>query len=91
MKDKFWRITTRHGGQKAPAIIAVAHFLLILVYRVLLTGQPYPDREAVAVSEPQRQRQRSSHHRVLDRKRNNDSGPISAVLECAHQCMQSEN
>jgi len=65
LKDKFWRITTKHGGQKAPAIVAVAHFLLILVYRVLLTGQPYQDREAVAVSEPQRQRLIRHHLRRL--------------------------
>jgi transposase len=38
LKDKFWRITTKHGGKRAPAVMAVAHNLLRFVFQVLLTG-----------------------------------------------------
>jgi transposase len=40
LKDKFWRITTKSGGKKSPAVVAIAHTLLILTYQVLITGQP---------------------------------------------------
>jgi transposase len=40
LKDKFWRITTQSGGKKAPAVIAIAHSLLILTYPVLSTDKP---------------------------------------------------
>jgi hypothetical protein len=51
LKDKFWRITTQSGGKKAPAIIAMAHSLLILTYQVLSTGQAYQEKQA-PVSDP---------------------------------------
>jgi len=65
LKDKFWRIATKHGGKKAPAVVAVAHLLLILVYQVLRTGQPYQEREAAGMTEPQRQRLIRHHVRRL--------------------------
>jgi hypothetical protein len=40
IKDKFWRITTKSGGKKSPAVVAIAHTLLILIYQALITGQP---------------------------------------------------
>ena len=46
LKGKFWRIVTKSGGEKAPAIIAVAHTLLLLVYQVLQTKTPFEDRTA---------------------------------------------
>jgi transposase len=46
LKDKFWRITTKSGGKKAPAVIAIAHSLLIPTYQVLRTGQAYQEKQA---------------------------------------------
>jgi transposase len=40
LKDRFWRITSKHAGQKGPALVAVAHNLLHLIYEVLRSGQP---------------------------------------------------
>jgi hypothetical protein len=40
LKEKFWRITTQSGGKKAPAIVAIAHTVLSLVYEALRTGKP---------------------------------------------------
>jgi transposase len=61
LKDKFWRITTKHGGKRAPAVIAVAHNLLQLVFQVLSTGQPYQERSATPL-QPQKQARMISHH-----------------------------
>ena len=44
IKDKFWRIITKSGGKKPPAVVAIAHTLLILIYQALLTGQPYQEK-----------------------------------------------
>jgi len=41
LKGKFWRLAAE--GKKR-AIVAVAHNLLVLVYHVLNTGQPYQER-----------------------------------------------
>jgi transposase len=65
LKDKFWRITARHGGKKPPAIMAVAHILLILVYQVLRSGKPYQQREAPVLTEHQKQRLIRHHIRRL--------------------------
>jgi transposase len=62
LKDRFWRITGRSGGKKAPALIATAHMLLILIYNVLRTGEPYSEKRDRPLSEPQRQRM--IHHHV---------------------------
>lgn len=48
LKEKFWRITSKSGGKKAPAVIAVAHVLLLLAYHVLSTHEPFADRTAPA-------------------------------------------
>lgn len=45
-KDKFWRITSKSGGNKSRAVGAIAHTLLILTYQVLIT------RQAGASSQP---------------------------------------
>lgn len=65
LKDKFWRITTKHGGKRAPAVIAVAHNLLQFVFLVLSTGQPYKERTATPLAAPQRERMIRHHIRRL--------------------------
>ena len=61
-QDKFWRITTKSGGKKAPAVVAIAHTLLILIYQVLRTGRPYQDKRLPALE--QRQKQRLIRHHI---------------------------
>jgi hypothetical protein len=58
-------IKTKHGGKKPPAIMAVAHVLLILIYKVLLTGIPYQERGAPLMTEQQRNRLIRHHIRRL--------------------------
>lgn len=65
LKDKLWRITARKGGKKGPAIVAVAHTLLILAFRVLSTGEPYRENGAPPMDERQRQRLIRHHTRRL--------------------------
>jgi len=65
LKDKFWRITTKSGGKKAPALIAVAHMLVKLVYQVLSTGEPYQDKQLPPLSPTQKQRLVRHHVRRL--------------------------
>jgi transposase len=65
IRDKFWRITTKSGGKKNKALIAVAHTVLQLVYEVLRTGQPYQDRQTPALAEPHKQRLILHHVRRL--------------------------
>ena len=65
LKDKFWRITSKSGGKKAPAIVAVAHTLLLLAYQVLQTHQPFEDRTAPPLDERQKQRLIQHHIRRL--------------------------
>jgi transposase len=65
LKEKFWRLTSKSGGKKAPALIAVAHQLLVLVYQVLDTNQPYQERGTPPLLESQRQRLIRHHfHRL---------------------------
>src|SRR5260370_39474422 len=63
IKEKFWRITSKSGGKKAPAVVAVAHTLLELVYEVLRTQQPFQDRQAPPLHDRQRQRMIRHHIR----------------------------
>jgi transposase len=65
IKEKFWRLTTKHGGKKNPALVAVAHTILQLVYGVLRRGEPYRDRQTPALSEPQKERMIRHHVRRL--------------------------
>jgi transposase len=65
IKEKFWRHVSKSGGKKAPALIAVAHTLLKLIYEVLRTGQPFLDRQAPPLNDQQRQRMIRHHiHRL---------------------------
>jgi transposase len=65
LKDKFWRITTKHGGKRAPAVMAVAHNLLRFVFQVLSTGKPYQARSATPLEPQQRERMIRHHIRRL--------------------------
>jgi len=65
LKDKFWRVVSKSGGHKAPAIIAVAHLLLLLTYQVLRTQKPFEDRQAPPLDERERQRLICHHIRRL--------------------------
>ena len=65
LKEKFWRITTKSGGKKPPALVAVAHTLLHLVYQVLRSGQPYRERQASALPNTQKERLIRHHMRRL--------------------------
>jgi len=65
LKDKFWRITTKHGGKRAPAVIAVAHDLLRFVFQVLSTGKPYQAKSMTPLEPQQRERMICHHLRRL--------------------------
>ena len=67
LKEKFWRITTKHGGKRATAVIVVAHNLLRLVFQVLAAGKPYQERSATPLEPPQRERMIRHHIRRLGR------------------------
>jgi transposase len=64
LKDRFWRLAAR--GKKR-ALVAVAHTLLVLLYRSLSTGQPYQERGVVEVNERKRKRLIQHHVRRLGR------------------------
>ena len=65
IKDKFWRITTKSGGKKAPAVVAIAHTLLILIYQALHTGQSYQDKRLPVPNQSQKERMIRHHIRRL--------------------------
>lgn len=64
LKDKFWRLAAKKQ-HKQPALIAVAHTILTLMYRVLQNGQPYQERGGPKIDEVQRQRAIRHHVRRL--------------------------
>lgn len=64
IKEKFWRLTTKKQS-KAPALIAVAHTLLQLVYQVLSTKQPYQERGLPLMGDKQKERIIRHHIRRL--------------------------
>lgn len=66
LKEKFWRIVSKtRDHHKAPAVIAVAHMLLKLIFQVLSTGKPYAERGLPALDEHQRYRIIRHHVRRL--------------------------
>src|SRR5229473_2911891 len=65
LKEKFWRITTKSGGKKAPAIVAVAHTVLGLVYEALRTGEPYQERKVPDLNPGQKDRMIRHHVKRL--------------------------
>lgn len=64
LKDRFWRLAA-HGRKRA--LVAIAHAILILVYRTLSTGLPYQERGLHEVNERKRQRLIRHHVRRLGR------------------------
>lgn len=66
LKEKFWRIVSKtREHKKGPALIAVAHTLLRLVYQVLTTKQPYVEHGSPPLDEAQKQRIIRHHVRRL--------------------------
>jgi len=65
LKAKFWRIVAKSGGKKGPAVIAVAHALLMFTFQVLATGKPYQEKSAQALEPQQKQRMIRHHMRRL--------------------------
>jgi transposase len=64
LKERFWRLAAR--GKKR-ALVAIAHTVLVLVYRSLSTGQTYEERGAVELKQRKRQRLIRHHIRRLGR------------------------
>jgi transposase len=64
LKDRFWRLAAR--GRKR-ALVAIAHTILVLIYRTLSTGEAYQERGAVEVNEQKRHRLIRHHVRRLGR------------------------
>jgi transposase len=85
LKQKFWRITTKSGGKKAPALVAVAHTMLHLVYQVLRSGKPYRERQASALPDTQKERLIRHHVRRLGklgvRVCSNRQGPATVTSQ----------
>jgi len=65
LKDKFWKIKTKSKGKDGPALVAVAHTILILVFNVLSTGEPYRERGVPELDEKQKDRAIRHHIRRL--------------------------
>jgi transposase len=65
LKEKFWRMVTKSGGNKPPALVAVAHTLLILIYEVLRSGEPYRERKRAPLPDTQTERLIRHHVRRL--------------------------
>jgi transposase len=64
LKDRFWRLAAK--GKKR-ALVAIAHTVLVLIYRSLSARQSYQERGAVEVSEQKRKRLIRHHARRLGR------------------------
>lgn len=64
LKDRFWRLAAR--GKKR-ALIAIAHSILVLVYRSLSSGQAYQEGGAVEINQQKRRRLIRHHVRRLGR------------------------
>jgi transposase len=65
LKEKFWRIKTKSKGKDGPAIVAVGHTLLLLIYHVLTSSEPYQERGVPALDEHQKDRIIRHHIRRL--------------------------
>ena len=64
LREKYWRL---QAGGKKRALIAVAHALLVVIHRVLTSGQPYQPSEAQPMEESKRLRMIRHHVRCLGR------------------------
>lgn len=66
LKQKFWRLATKKQ-RKPPAVMAVAHTLLVVCYQVLSRGRPYKERGLPVMDQNQRARLIRHHVRRLGR------------------------
>jgi transposase len=64
VRGKFWRLATKKH-RKPPALMAIAHTLLVLSYQVLQTGQAYQERGQPVLDEKQKNRLICHHLRRL--------------------------
>ena len=64
LKDRFWRLAAR--GKKR-ALVAIAHSILVLIYRSLSNGQAYQEGGAVELNQQKRRRLIRHHVRRLGR------------------------
>jgi hypothetical protein len=64
LKPQFWRLATKKH-RKPPAIMAIAHTLLVLCDQVLKTGRAYQERGLPVLDEKQRNRLICHHVRRL--------------------------
>jgi hypothetical protein len=87
LRDKFRSLTSRFGGKKAPALVAMSHVKLMLIYHVLETRQPFEDRKAPLLGESQKQRLIRHHIRRLGKL--GVAIPRTAFLPVAHQSSAS--
>jgi transposase len=68
LKDKFWRLAAGKGKEgKKKALVAVAHIVLVLIYRTISSGQAYQERGTIELSEAKRERLIRHHVRRLGR------------------------
>lgn len=89
LRDKFWRVASRSGGHKAPALIAVAHVMLLLIYRTLETQTPFEDRKTAPLGEAQKQRMIRHHIRRLG-KLGISIHRVSCVPSSAQPCPSTD-
>lgn len=64
LKDRFWRLAAR--GKKR-ALVAIAHTILVLVYRSLSSAQAYQERGEAEINQQKRRRLIRHHVRRLGR------------------------
>jgi len=64
LKEKYWRFKTK-GKHSAAAITAISHTLLLLLYRVLTTQEPYQEKGLPPLDDRTRQRLIRHHLRRL--------------------------
>jgi transposase len=66
LKGKYWRIVSKtRERKKGPALIAVAHTVLRLVYQALSSGEPYVEKGPPPLDERHKQRMIRHHVRRL--------------------------
>lgn len=86
LKEKFWRVKTKSKGKDAPAVVAVGHTLLALIFRVLVTGEPYQERGIPELDERQKERAIRHHVRRLGKLGVAVSSPRPATGASSRHC-----
>lgn len=80
LNDKFWKVKTKSKGKDGPAIVAIGHTLIILMFHVLKTGEPYQERGAPILDERQKDRAIRHHIRRLGKLGVDVGGPQRAKV-----------